>query len=58
MQTFCLTFFGMKLRRIAITESYTRYKTTAIVRMEEYKSRIFWFNMVAMHEIKLIKARV
>ena len=54
MQTFCLTFFGMKLRRIAVPVAYTRCKTTTIVRVKERKSRIFWFEIVTMHEIKLI----
>ena len=58
MQTFCLTFFGMKLRRIAVPVAYTRNKTTTVVRVKERKSRVFWFDIVAMHEIKLILARV
>ena len=54
MQTFCLTFFGMKLRSIAITDTNTRYKAAAIVCVKERNSRIFWFDIVAMHEVKLI----
>ena len=58
MQTFCLTFFGMKLCSVTITETNTRGKAAAIVCVKERKTWIIWFNIVAMHKIKLVYTRV
>ena len=54
MQSFCLTFFWVKLCRIAISGANPGDETTAVISLKQHQTLIFGFNVVAMHEIKLI----